>query len=385
MANIYLDWAASAPPDPAIVQQAAVTSQALYGNPSSQHQPARQAAAVVAAARTSLAQALACPASNLYFTSGGTEAAQLPLLSLLRGKHGSVKSVLVSAIEHPAVHKQCQILADLGVPMIELPVDNDGIIRLDSVADRLGQGAGLLAVMAVNNETGAIQPVAELAQLVGQLPPGRKPFFLCDSVQAIGKIRFEPARLGVDACTISGHKLGAIRGSGVLYLSRPIQTLTAGGEQESGLRPGTENTAGIEALATAVAQSVARLPTTRVVAEGLMQRLIEGLRRISGARINPESREAIDRRFSSYILNAAFPGLAGETMVRLLDADGIFINTGSACSSSRKERRVLAAMGLADDIATASVRLSIGHSTTAAEIDTVLDRLETHYRRFRLG
>lgn len=388
MSRIFLDWAASAPPAPDLSELYAKTSLQYYGNPSSLHAEGKAAAQILVQERSRLAAALQVNPKNLVFTSGGTEASQIPILSLLAGSNGQSGqngTILVSAIEHPAVYNQCFMMQKFGFKVRQLSVDSDGRLDLESFGKQLDPKVRLIAVMAVNNETGTIQAVDKISQLIGEHYGNRRPIFLCDTVQAIGKIPIDLPASGIDVCTISGHKLGAVRGCGALVSTVPFKALAVGGEQENSVRPGTENLAGIQSLAMACERSIMAQPGRAAHCMQLTNTLIEGIRQIDGAKIIPESRTIDDIRFSPFIISLAFPGLSGETMVRLLDDAGIAASTGSACSSRGKQRRILQAMGLPEPTALGTIRISIGHRTTNDEIQRFLEVAEQCFHRFKVG
>ena len=306
MHSIYLDWAASTPPWPDLLQTYAITSQELFANTSSQHAPGKLAGKSLSVSRNLLSQALDCPPDRLVFTSGGTESDHIPLLACLLKK--GKRSIVISAIEHSAVDEQANILASLGIEVRRVKPDNEGFINPAALADAVSKDTVLVSVMTVNNETGAIQPVTELVQAVGSASKGgRKPFFHTDAVQALGKIAFKPSASGVDSAAFSAHKLGGPRGIGALYLARPLEVLCSGGGQENGIRAGTHNLAGAEALARAAVRSMENLGSAQALAGFLEARLIEGIASIPGATILPDTRKAGDVRFSPFILCASFP------------------------------------------------------------------------------
>jgi cysteine desulfurase len=382
MHAIYLDWAASTPPWPDLLRNYALTSQELFANTSSKHTPGNQAGASLKASRDLLASALECPADRLTFTSGGTESDHIPLLACLL-KRGS-RSIVISAIEHSAVDEQANILASLGIEVRRIRPDCNGFVDPGAIADAVSKDTVLVSVMTVNNETGAIQPIADLIQGVELASKGnRKPFFHTDAVQALGKIPFKPAALGVDGAAFSAHKLGGPRGIGALYLARPLEVLACGGGQETGIRAGTHNLAGAEALAKAAVRSREELGSAWNLASLLEARLIKGIASIPGATIIPATRKAGDSRYSPYILCASFPGLGGETLMRVLDDEGIAVSTGSACSSGTHERRILSAMGVEQDLSFSSIRISTGRNSTAEEIDIFLDKASSLYARYK--
>lgn len=375
MTRRYFDWAATSPPDPAILTQALSLSIDAYANPSSRHADGRAARALLEDARSRCASVLSVAPESLAFTSGGTESNNLALLSCLSGRER--RGLLVSAAEHPSIAVPAARLKRLGVEVESVRPERDGRISPETLhrAVLRHPGASLVAVMAVNNETGAVNDIPALVQAVRDAS-GRKPVrFHCDAVQAIGKTPVELRAWGVDSASFSAHKIGGPRGVGLLYAAKPFETVYSGGEQERGLRPGTENVFG----ALAFAAALEAYGTGRTVAEAgeaaarRGARLIGGLRRVAGFKPIPSDRADVDERFSPYILQAAFSGIPGEVFVRAMDDLGFSVSTGSACSSSSRERPVLAAMGVDKTTALEAVRFSQGRATGDGDIEALIE------------
>lgn len=379
----YLDWAASAPPFSDILERAASLAVSRYGNPSSLHSAGKDARSLLEEARATLAGAIGAQPGQIVFTSGGTEADSIALLSVLPAKNRG--SIVISAIEHSAVFEQARLLEGLGFDVVRVAPDRYGVVQADSVAGAVRKDTVLVAIMALNNETGAIQPVRHIAEAIRALsgPGGRPPFFHCDAVQAPGSTGFDAAAMGVDSAAFSAHKLGGPRGVGALYLRRPLRPFLVGGGQEGGMRPGTHNTPGAWAFAEAASRthqdSALRLERSRV----LEQQLLDGIRSIGGACPLPPERLPGDGRYSPHIVCASFPGLGGETMQRLLDDAGIAVSTGAACSGAKKERRVLDAMGIDRKLSFSSIRISTGRDTKEEDIAAFLERAADAYRRYK--
>jgi cysteine desulfurase len=384
MSPCYLDWAAGAPPYQDIITEAAELAVISYGNPSSIHTAGKSARTVLENSRALLAGVSGTTPERITFTSGGTEADSIAMLSTLIGK--GQRSVIISSIEHAAIFEQARILEELGITIIRIAPDHDGFINPEAVADAVRPDTVLVAVMAVNNETGAIQPVKRIADSVHAAAgnAGRQPFFYCDAVQALGTIGFDVAQSGVDGAGFSAHKLGGPRGIGALYVRKPLRPLASGGGQEGGIRPGTHNTPGAWAFAKAASRSAEAREQAIMQARKFEKMLLDGLMMIPGATPVPVSRQAGDERYSPYIVHAAFPGLGGEVLCRLLDEQGIAVSTGAACSSAKKERRILDAMGVDRKLSFSSIRISTGRDTTSADIDEFLDRAATLHARYRV-
>jgi cysteine desulfurase len=395
----YLDWAATSPPDLKILSEAALVAAEHFGNPSSKHALGLEAKSALESARSSLAAAVCGEAAKgrFVFTGGGSEADAIALLSLLRQamnarRDGSIKRLhlVATEIEHAAVYEQSLLLKSLGLELSFVRPEADGRVDPQKVAAAVEKDTALVAVMAVNNETGAIQPIAEIAKAVAEAAAafGRKsPRLHVDAVQALGKVAFDPQAAGASSAAFSAHKIRGPRGTGALWVAdaSPIEALALGGGQEHALRPGTESIQGAWAFAEAAKTARASLDARRVHARELESRLLGGLSSIPGALALPVGRAAGDERYSPFILSAAFPGLSGEVLVRALSDKGIAVSTGSACSSNAKRagRRVIEAMGVTPELALSAIRVSTGESTTSAEIDLFLEAASDAYRRLR--
>ena len=387
MNRVYLDWAASAPPEEAAIREAAEVSLSCFGNPSSPHSAGREAVELLENARGRLARLIDALPSEIIFTSGGTESNTSLLLSILdRYRLGGVERrkarVVTTAVEHASIHDQALGLESLGMSCTAVKPASNGIVDPQAVADALDAETVLVSVMLVNNETGAIQRVAEISRVVRDFSQrlGRRIILHSDAVQALGKIPISVASLGVDALSFSAHKVGGPRGIGALYLRKGMAPgfLAIGGGQEAGRRPGTENVPGACAFAAAAEQRAAKLAENHAAACRLSERLVSGLKEIRASRIFPESRAGRDAAsFSPYILSAGFPPLTGEIVVRVADEHGFCIATGSACSTKKKDRtRVPESMGLDHQTALSAFRVSIGPATTEAQADSFLAMLK---------
>ena len=359
-AVVYLDHNATTPVrDSVIVAMTAALRSC--GNPSSVHGPGRRARQAVERARDAVRSALGLSRdTTVVFTSGGTEANMLALTGT------AASLVLAGATEHDSVIASVAETA-------RIPVDSAGVIDLEALRAALANGPDgrLVSVMAANNETGVIQPIAEAARIAHDAGA----LFHCDAVQCLGRIPFD-AR-DADLLTVSGHKLGGPQGVGALIV-RPGIGLhpRPGGGQESGLRPGTENVPGIVGLGVAITEAVTELPAWAALAQmrdGIASAFLE---------IDPAAVVfgAAAQRLPN-TLSVAMPGVSSETQIMALDLAGIAVSAGSACSSGKvKASHVLAAMGVAPDLARCAIRISLGPDNTGAEID----RLIAAWRALRL-
>jgi cysteine desulfurase len=377
----YFDWAATAPPDPY-----AVIENPPFGNPSSRHTEGRAARYVLEDARERCADVLGVSSDQLYWTSGGTEANALVLYA--QALRPRVNTILFSEAEHPSVRENCYMLERLGRRIASIPLMPDGRVTAACLERTLEKSpdAGFAAIMAINNETGAVNIIEEIAEyLKKRKDAGAKPVHLhCDMVQALGKTAERLPLSLVDSASMSGHKIGAPRGIGLLYLRKPLETMCKGGGQERGVRAGTENTMGALAMATCMERSVGggTALTEHGQALSRITRLIGFLRETGRCALIPEDRDAEDRRFSPYILQMRVKGIPGEVLARVFDDEGFAVSTGSACSSASRERPVLAAMGIARDAQLEGIRVSQGRSTTMDDIDALIETLARVIRQY---
>jgi cysteine desulfurase len=386
---IYLDWAASAPPDPEALDTLRETSSLHFANPSSPHGAGRAARTALEEARGRLSRAMG--GGDVVFTSGATESnAAVLLAQLSRMKAASVRGrrvkIVTSGIEHASIHEQARLLEEMGLIRRLVPPEPDGIVDPGRVAESLDEDTTLVSIMLVNNETGAVQKVREITRAVRDFSSrkGKKIHVHTDAAQGFGKIGFLPASLEVDSASVSAHKIGGPRGVGALWLGKGAGAgfLAAGGGQEAGRRPGTENLPGICAMAVAAEKRLAVLEEELEAARAKTSGLISSVLEIRGSILFPRRPAGgADAEgpggFSPYIVSFGFPPLPGEVVVRAADAGGFLIGTGSACSSRKKSRtRVLEAMGVRPETALSAVRVSIGPSTTAAELERFADFLK---------
>lgn len=378
--EVYLDNSATTRPTAEVMEAFTQASLEYYGNPSSLHRKGLEAERLLKSSRRQMADALQINEKELYFTSGGTEANNLAILGSLphlkhRGTH-----LITSAIEHPSVLKVYQHLEQNGYQVTYLPVNRDGVVDLTALEAALDRPAALVSIMGVNNETGAIQPVVEIGQMLASLP--NKPVFHIDAVQALGKMDFNIKKTRADIVTFSGHKFHSPRGIGGLYLKQPARLAPRllGGNQENGLKPGTENLPGIHAMSVAARAALGQLSTNIARFTELNTRLRQGIAaRIEKVRFNsPEGHSA------PHILNVSFDGIRGEVLLHALESDSIYVSTGSACTSRKQQpSHVLQALGLTATEMTGAIRFSFNIFNTAAEVDFVVERLTYHVAALR--
>ena len=376
--NHYFDWAATSPADEDILRQAMELTLKDWGNPSSSHTIGKNARTLLEQARERAAKALGVPAGTVYFTSGGTESDQIPLLAQLNKP--ATGTILISSIEHPAVREQALALKKCGWNIVQLAADKNGIITPQSVQNQLTSDTTLVCIMAVNNETGVIQPIYEIADMLTQWGKGkRKPKLHVDCVQAAGKIQLNLAHPGIDSAALSSHKICGPRGIGILYLKDNLDAFLRGGGQEKGIRSGTENVMGAVAFSLALERYYNKDNSLqRQVTDDFVKKLAA----LKGCTIIPPDRLDNPELFSPYVVQASFDHIPGNVMLRALDSQGFYISTGSACSSKKNKRPVLEAMHITPQLSENAVRFSFGPHTTAQAIGELLCAVENVNKQF---
>lgn len=374
--RLYLDNAATTPLGAAAREAMARAMDGVYGNASSPYALGRQARTVVDEARREVAQLIGANADEIVFTSGGTESDNWALLgvalaNLDKASRPERGHFIVSGIEHHAVLEAAGTLRELGFDVDIARCNEFGYIAPDEIERLLRPATLLVSVMAVNNETGAIQ----LYEVIGLLCKTHGVLFHCDAVQAAGKIPLDVSQWDVDLLSLSAHKIGGPKGVGALYIRRgtPMRALQRGGGQERARRGGTENVTGIAGFGAAAREARENFEANTAHLQTLCDRLESGLREIEGARINgPELQRA------AHITNVSLAGSRAETLALNLDLKGIAVGTGSACASGAIEpSHVLQAMGLDDETARASLRISLGVQNTTEEIKEFLGVLKS--------
>ncbi|MGQ9531387.1 MAG: cysteine desulfurase NifS [Desulfotomaculales bacterium] len=376
--RVYFDHAATTPVDPAVFAAMEPFFTREFGNPSSGHSFGRTVKKALEEAREKAAAAIGAQPDEIVFTSGGTEAINMAIRGVARANRDRGNHIVTSAVEHHAVLDTCRDLAGEGFEVTVVPVDEYGMVNVEEVAAAVTDRTILISIMHANNEVGTVQPVAQ----IGALARSRGIFFHSDTVQSVGKVPFRVDDLHVDMVSISGHKIYGPKGIGLLYLRRGVrwQSVAAGGGQERGRRPGTENVAGIVGLGEAMARLSVHLEREAPRLAELRRRLIEGVTsRIPDVRVNGHPTEHLPN-----IVNFSFAGLEAEALLISLDIKGIAASAGSACASGALEpSHVLLAMGIPRELARGSLRLSLGKDNTEAEVDYFLDVLPDVVARLR--
>jgi cysteine desulfurase len=364
--RVYLDWNATTPLRPE-AREAMAAAWDIQGNPSSVHTEGRQARRLVEDARASISGAVGALPANVVFTSGGTEANALALTPGLRRDAGlPVKRLLVSAIEHASVLAGGRFPAEA---IGSIGVTRSGLLDLDRLRAALASGPPVLvSIMLANNETGAVQPVKE----AGELVHAAGGLLHVDAIQAFGKIPFDINAMSADLVTVSAHKVGGPKGAGALIMAEGLlgfEALLRGGGQERGHRAGTENVAGIAGFGAAARAAMDALEADAIHLETQRNRLENGLRQTPGTVVFSDDAPRLPNTTLFTV-----PGLKAETAVIGFDLAGIAVSSGSACSSGKVQpSHVLQAMGFGPELAQGAVRLSLGWSTSDADIDRCLE------------
>jgi cysteine desulfurase len=425
--RVYLDNSAATKPYSEVSLLVKEVMDGTYGNPSALHDEGLAAEKLLKEARRRVADAVGAETDSLIFTSGGTEADNMALLCGAESGKRRGKRIISSRIEHPAVIETCKALAENGFDVVFADVDKGGAVLPSSVENAINEETILIACMHVNNETGVVQPVGELLRLRDDFErrTGKRILFFVDAVQSFGKIPLDfgvgisgnnndEARRGdffrqycenfnniqnspggVDLIALSAHKIHGPKGAGALYVKRGVNVkpLIFGGGQERGLRSGTENVPAIAGFGLAAKMTSDSLGEKAAHAAKLRNRLLHGLMsEVSDIRINGAAHTTFDNAApgeylniaSPYILNVSFMGVKGEVLLHDLEMKGVFVSTGSACSSKKKGGSpVLKAMGLSQAAIEGAVRFSLGAFNTAEDIDYTVAVVKDSVARFR--
>jgi cysteine desulfurase len=374
--RIYLDHNATTPLDPRVLEAMLPVLREGFGNASSLHWFGQRARAAVDEARGAVAALVGATPAEVVFTGGGTEADNLALRGVAAAAREPRRKVLYSAVEHHAVLHTARALAEEGVPVEAVRVGGDGVVDLDDLRAKLDDTTALVAVMLANNETGLLQPVAEVARLAHQ----KGALVHCDGVQAAGKVPVDVRALDVDLLALSAHKIYGPQGVGALVVRRGtrMKPLLRGGSQERNRRAGTENVAGIVGLGRAAQLAAQDLAGEAARLAALRDRLEARLLAVPGTRRNGEGPRVPNT------LNVSFERTEAESLLLALDLTGVAVSTGAACAAGAMEpSHVLRAMGLPLPRVQASLRLSLGRSTTEAAVDRAADLIASAVVRQR--
>lgn len=356
---IYLDNSATTKPSKAAVE-AMIKAAECFGNPSSLHGLGLEAEKLINSSRKIIADMLGVESKNILFTSGGTEANNTAVFGVANARHKIGTKVVTSKIEHPSVLEAFRKLESDGFTVEYIDVDSDGIIDLDMLEEHLDNETTLVSVMHVNNETGMMQPIEKIKELMTKKSPNA--YLHTDCVQSFGKIEVKPKKMGADLVTISSHKIHGYKGTGALYVAdmRMIRPMLFGGEQQSEVRPGTENVGGILAFGAAAMEC----DTNNSKITNLRNMMKEKLLEIPNVKINGS-----DEYNSGSVLNVSFVGIKAEILLHSLEAHKVYVSTGSACSSHKPQpSHVLSAMGLNKKEIDGAIRISFDSLTKESDV-----------------
>lgn len=378
MRKVYLDNAATTALSPRVLEAMLPYFTQHYGNPSSVHAFGREAKQGLDRARDQVAKALHCEPSEVIFTGCGTESDNTVLLGVAQRYGNKGKHIITTNVEHHAILHTCEYLEKQGYSVTYLPVDQDGLVTAEQVAAAIRPDTILVSIMFANNEVGTIMPIQE----IGAVCKEKGVLFHTDAVQAVGHIPVDVQAMHIDMLSLSAHKFHGPKGVGALYCRKGIRlpSYIMGGAQEKGRRAGTENVAGIVGLGAAIQLATEQLEENRAKMTALRDRLMTGIQaRISEVKLNGHPTNRLPNN-----VNFSFKYIEGESILLMLDMNGIAASSGSACTSgSLDPSHVLLALGLPHEIAHGSVRLTLGDETTEEDIDYTIDVLEKTVARLR--
>ena len=347
-----------------------------YGNPSSLHMKGIEAERFVETAKKKIAKTLRVSEKEIIFTSGGTESNNLAIIGAAMANRRAGNHIITTSIEHASVENPMEFLKEQGFEITYLSVDENGIISLEELEEAVTEQTILVSMMQVNNEIGAIEPVAEAAELIKKKNPAT--LIHVDAIQSYGKMYIYPKKLGIDMLSVSGHKIHGPKGSGFLWVKEKtkLKPLILGGGQQKGMRSGTENVPAIAGLGEAAEEIYENLDEKRAHLYGLKQRFIDGIEKLEGTHVNGKTGEDS----APHIVSVSFEGIRSEVLLHSLEDRGIYVSSGSACSSNnhagkQKGSKTLRNIHLKENLLDSTLRFSFSVHTTEEEIDYALEVL----------
>lgn len=347
-----------------------------YGNPSSLHMKGIEAERFVETAKKKIAKTLRVSEKEIIFTSGGTESNNLAIIGAAMANRRAGNHIITTSIEHASVENPMEFLKEQGFDITYLSVDENGIISLEELEEAVTEQTILVSMMQVNNEIGAIEPVAEAAELIKKKNPDT--LIHVDAIQSYGKMYIYPKKLGIDMLSVSGHKIHGPKGSGFLWVKEKtkLKPLILGGGQQKGMRSGTENVPAIAGLGEAAEEIYENLDEKRAHLYGLKQRFINGIEKLEGTHVNGKTGEDS----APHIVSVSFEGIRSEVLLHSLEDRGIYVSSGSACSSNNhagkhKGSKTLRNIHLKENLLDSTLRFSFSVHTTEEEIDYALEVL----------
>lgn len=369
--EVYLDNSATTKAFPEVAELVAKIMCEDYGNPSSLHLKGVQAERYIRYARETLAKLLKVNEKEIVFTSGGTESDNLALIGCAMANRRAGNHLMTTRIEHPAVLQTMKYLEEQGFEVTYLPVDKNGRVSLEDIRKNIRPDTILVSVMHTNNEIGALEPIAEIGQMLKTLKPNV--LFHVDAVQGFGKARIYPKKMGIDLLSVSGHKIHGPKGVGFLYVGEKVKmhNISYGGGQQKNVRSGTENVPGIAGLAKAAELIYAQLEEDASRLYALKEYFIEGLKPIGDVYINGLT----GRESAPHIISVSVRGVRSEVLLHALEDKGIYVSAGSACAANKPQTEAsatLSGIGLEKDLAGSTIRFSMSVYTTKEELDYTL-------------
>ena len=368
----YLDNAATTRVFPEVREMMVHVMDEDFGNPSSKHTKGITAENYIKEAKETICTQLKCKPKEIIFTSGGTESNNMAFIGTAIANRRAGKHVITTRIEHASVHEPMAYLEEMGYDVTYLPVDSTGRVSVEELENAIREDTFLISIMYVNNEVGSVQPIEQIGQMLKKKHP--QILFHVDAIQAFGKYKIVPKKLGVDMMSVSGHKIHGPKGSGFLYVNEKvkIRPILFGGGQQDGMRSGTENVPAIAGLGVAVKEIYTGHLEKRAKLYELKKRLIAGLQDVDGVTINA----LIDpiEETAPHIVSVSFANTRSEVMLHALAQKGVFVSSGSACSSNHPELSgTLQAIGVKSELLDSTLRFSFSVMTTSEEIDYAIE------------
>lgn len=368
----YLDNAATTRVFPEVREMMVHVMEEDFGNPSSKHTKGITAENYIKEAKETICTQLKCKPKEIIFTSGGTESNNMAFIGTAIANRRAGRHVITTRIEHASVHEPMAYLEEMGYDVTYLPVDSTGRVSVEELENAIREDTFLISIMYVNNEVGSVQPIEQIGQMLKKKHP--QILFHVDAIQAFGKYKIVPKKLGVDMMSVSGHKIHGPKGSGFLYVNEKvkIRPILFGGGQQDGMRSGTENVPAIAGLGVAVKEIYTGHSEKRAKLYELKKRLIAGLQDVDGVTINA----LIDpiEETAPHIVSVSFANTRSEVMLHALAQKGVFVSSGSACSSNHPELSgTLQAIGVKSELLDSTLRFSFSVMTTSEEIDYAIE------------
>ena len=354
-----------------------------YGNPSSLYRLGQEAAEALQSARETVAACLGCTPREITFTSGGTESNNLALIGTALANKRAGNHIITSCVEHASIYNTTAFLEELGFRVTYLPVDHNGHVSLDALREAICDDTILVSVMYVNNEIGAVEPIEEIAKIIKEKKPSA--YFHVDAIQAYGKYVIRPKKQGIDLLSASGHKIHGPKGTGFLYIDEKvkIKPIIYGGGQQKGMRSGTENVPGCAGLGLAAKMVYTDHDAKTDKLYAIKDRMVKGLQAMDGVTVHGLT----GRDSAPQIVAAGFEGVRAEVLLHALEDKGIYVSSGSACSSNHPGvSGTLKGIGVKDSLLDSTLRFSFGAFNTEEEVDyclEVLNELVPMLRRYR--